>query len=109
MRRIVSLGQMLEIEPRIDLGSADVGVAQQLLYGAQITAGLQHMAGKRMAQHVRVHRRGQPRLQAAAAQALPDRLGGQPCAIAAYEQRSTGGCRFRLTGYKRGACQQPGL
>jgi hypothetical protein len=30
-----------------------------------------------VAQHVRVHRRGQPRLQAAAAQSRPHRLGGQ--------------------------------
>ena len=86
MRRIVSPGQVLEIQPRIDLGSADVGVAQQLLYSAQITAGLQHMAGKRMTQHVRVHRRGQPSLQAAATQALPDRLGCEPRAIATNEQ-----------------------
>ena len=38
----------------IDLGGGDVGVAQQLLHRTQVAAGLQHMAGKRMAQHVRM-------------------------------------------------------
>ena len=75
--RIVGLGQVLCVQPRVDLGRADVGVAQQFLYGAQVAAGLQQVAGKRVAQHVRVHRRGQPRLQAAAAQSRPHRLGGQ--------------------------------
>ena len=72
MRRIVRAGQMLEIEPRVDLCRADIGVPEQLLHTAQIAAGLQHMAGKRMAQHVRVHRRAGVGQQAAPLQALPD-------------------------------------
>ena len=56
MGRVIDLGQMLEIQPRVDLGGADIGVAEQLLHTAQVAAGLQHMAGKRVAQHVRVHR-----------------------------------------------------
>ena len=46
---IVNLRQMLEIQMRVDLGRADVGMPQQLLYGAQIAAGLQQVTGKRMA------------------------------------------------------------
>ena len=61
MRRVVRLGQVLEIQPRVDLCGGDVGVAQQLLHGAQVAAGLQQMAGERMPQHVRMHRRGQAR------------------------------------------------
>ena len=73
---IVSAGQMLKIQTGVDLRGTDVGVTQQLLHRPQITAGLQQVAGKRMAQHVRVDWRGQPRLQAAAAQALPNGLRG---------------------------------
>jgi len=46
---------MLKVQPRVHLGGADVGVTKELLYAAQITAGLQHMACKRVAQHVGVH------------------------------------------------------
>lgn len=55
MRRVIRVGQVLQIQARIDLGGADVGVSQQLLYAAQVAAGLQHMASKRVAQHVRMH------------------------------------------------------
>jgi ABC-type nitrate/sulfonate/bicarbonate transport system substrate-binding protein len=40
------LGQMLEVQPRVDLRGGDVGMAQQFLHGAQVAAGLQHVAGK---------------------------------------------------------------
>ena len=56
MGRVIGLGQMLEIQARIDLGSADVGVAEQLLHAAQVAAGLQHVAGKGVAQHMRMYR-----------------------------------------------------
>ena len=39
MGRVIGLGQMLEIQPRIDLGGADMGVAEQLLDRAQVPAG----------------------------------------------------------------------
>ncbi len=55
MGRVIGLGQMLEIQPRVDLGGADIGVSEQFLHTAQVAAGLQYMAGKRVAQHVRVH------------------------------------------------------
>ena len=38
---------------RIDLRRRNVGVAEQLLHGAQVGAVLQQMAGEGMAQHVR--------------------------------------------------------
>eukprot|EP01036_Dinobryon_divergens_P060607 gene60607-80823_t len=53
MRCVIGFDEVLEIQPGIDLGGADIGVAEQLLHAAQVAAGLQHMAGKRMAQHVR--------------------------------------------------------
>ena len=37
----------------VDLRGRDVGVAEQLLHGAQIGAPLQQMAGKRVAQDMR--------------------------------------------------------
>ena len=46
MSCVIGLGQMLEIQPRIDLGGADIGVPEQLLHAAQVAAGLQHMARK---------------------------------------------------------------
>ena len=65
MRRVVRLRQVLKIQARVQLRGGDVGVTQQLLHTAQILAGLQHVAGKRVAQHVRVHGRSQACLQAA--------------------------------------------
>src|SRR5690554_4776332 len=46
MGLIVYLGEVLEIEMGVDLGSADVGVAEKLLHRAQVAAGFQEMAGK---------------------------------------------------------------
>ena len=86
MRRIIGFGQVLEIKPRVNLRGADVGVAEQLLHGTQIAAGLQYVAGKRVAQHVRVNRHRQARLQAARSQALPDRLRSEPRAVLANEE-----------------------
>ena len=88
MGLVVHLGQMLKVQPRIDLGGGDAGVAQQLLHGAQVAAGLQQMAGERVAQHVRVHGRGQPRALAALAQPQPDGLRRDACAAPAQEQRA---------------------
>ena len=62
MRCIIGFGQVAKVQPGIDLRRADVGVPQQLLHTAQVTAGLQHMTGHGVAQHVRVHWRGQPGL-----------------------------------------------
>ena len=36
MRGVVDLGQVLEIQVRVDLGGGDIGVAQQLLHAAQV-------------------------------------------------------------------------
>ena len=82
MGRVVGLGQMLEIQPGIDLGRADIGVAEQFLHAAQVAARLQHMACKGMAQHMRMHRRAGVRQLAASLQALPYRGRAQARAIA---------------------------
>ena len=89
----IGLGQMLKIQPRIDLRGGNAGVAQQLLHGPQITAGLQHMAGKRVAQHMRMHARRQPGLLPALLEPGPDGLACQSLAPAADEQ---GGLALRL-------------
>jgi hypothetical protein len=84
---VIRLGQMLEVQPRVDLRGRDVGMAQQFLNRAQVAARLQHMARKGMAQHVRMHRRHEAGLLAALAQQLPHRVRRHPCALGADEQR----------------------
>ena len=42
----------------VNLRGGDVGVAEQLLHGAQVGAVLQKVAGKGVAQHVRRYLRG---------------------------------------------------
>ena len=54
MRLIVNLGESLKIEMGVDLGRAQIGVAEQFLNSAQITAGFQQVGGKGMAQGMRV-------------------------------------------------------
>ena len=71
---IIGLGQVLKVEPGVNLRGADVGMTQQLLYATQVTARLQHMASKRVAQHVWMHGCRQSSLQAALAHTLPDGL-----------------------------------
>ena len=41
----VGLRQVLKIQPRVNLRGGNVGMPQLLLHGAQIAAGLLHMAG----------------------------------------------------------------
>ena len=55
MRFVIDAGEMLKIKMGVNLGRADVGMAEQFLHAAEVTAGLQHMAGKGMAQHVGMH------------------------------------------------------
>ena len=54
MGAVIDLREVLEVEVGVDLGGADVGVAEQFLYRAQITAGFQQMAGEGVSQGVRV-------------------------------------------------------
>ena len=85
MGSIIGLGQVLKIQPRVHLRGGDVGVAQQLLHGPQVAAGLQQVAGKAVAQHVRMHRGGQTGLLATGFKALPDALRREPRAVLADE------------------------
>ena len=55
MGSVINFGQMLEIEMRINLSGADIGVAQHFLHCAQVAAGLQYMRGETVAQHMRMH------------------------------------------------------
>src|SRR5574337_1721816 len=52
MRRVVHLGQVLEIQVGVDLGGGNVGVAEQLLYRAQVAGGFQHVAGEGVPEQV---------------------------------------------------------
>jgi hypothetical protein len=56
MGLVVNLGKSLKIKMCIDLRGCYLGMAKQLLNGAQVATGLQKMARKRMSQHVRMHR-----------------------------------------------------
>jgi hypothetical protein len=56
MGLVINLSKSLKIKVGIDLRGCYLGMAKQLLNGAQIATGLQKMARKRMSQHVRVHR-----------------------------------------------------
>ena len=60
MRSIVRLGQVLPIEPRVNLSGSDVGVSEQLLHTAQVTARLQQMGREAVSQNVRMHVDAQP-------------------------------------------------
>lgn len=51
---VVHRRQMLKIKMRVDLGRGYIAVPEQFLNGAQITTGLQQMAGERVSEHVRV-------------------------------------------------------
>src|SRR5690606_7405576 len=55
MGLVVYLGQVLEVKMGIDLGCADVGVAQELLDAAQVVAGFEEVGGGGMAEQVGVH------------------------------------------------------
>ena len=55
MRGIINLGEMLEIQMRVNLGRTDIGMTEHFLHSAQIATGLQHMRSKAVAQHVRMY------------------------------------------------------
>src|ERR1700722_6106233 len=57
---VVHLGQMLEVEVRVDLGGADVRVPEQLLHAAQVAARLEQMAGEGMPEHMRMEVYAEP-------------------------------------------------
>ena len=59
MRSVVYLGQMLEVQMRVDLGGRDAGVPEQFLHRAQVAARLQKMRCERVPQHVWVHAHGE--------------------------------------------------
>lgn len=55
MGLFIHLHQMLKIEMRVYLCSADITVSEQFLDGAKVLTGLQHMTGKAVTQTVRIH------------------------------------------------------
>ena len=87
MRLVVDLRQVLKIQMRVDLGRADVRVAEQFLDGAQITTGLEHMTGEGVAQHVRMDRTIEPLDTRPSCQPRLDRACRQPRAAPADEER----------------------
>jgi hypothetical protein len=51
---VIDLGQVLKIQVGVDLGGADIGMAEEFLDGAQVAGGFQQMAGEGVAQQVGV-------------------------------------------------------
>jgi sulfate adenylyltransferase large subunit len=87
MRGVVDLRQVLKIQMRIDLRRGDAGVAEHFLHRAQVAGGLQHMAGKRVAQHVRMDMDADALALRPLREAAFDLARRQPGAVAAEEQR----------------------
>ena len=85
MRRIVDVGQMLEIQMGIDLCGGDVGVAQQFLHAAQVAAGFQQVAGEGMAQQMGMQAAIDALLDVLVAKPLLHGGGMQRSAALAYE------------------------
>jgi len=54
MTPVINPGQMLKIKVSINLCGGNVGMAEQLLYRAQVAAGFQHVAGEGVSKQVRV-------------------------------------------------------
>ena len=52
MRLVIYLGKMLKIKVSVDLGCADIRMAEQFLHATQIAAGLQHVRSKTVPQCV---------------------------------------------------------
>ena len=93
MRSVIHLREMLEVEVGVDLRTADTGMAKQLLHGPQVPAGLQQMARKAVAQHVRMN----VHAQSERAGALPEPAGNttraQPATAAGDKERRLGRLR----------------
>ena len=87
MRRVVDLGQRLEVEVGVHLRGGDAGVAEQLLHRAQVLRGLQHVRGERVAQHVRMHVLGEAAAARPGAEAGRHRARRDAPAARADEQR----------------------
>lgn len=101
MRLVIDLGQVLEIQVGVDLRSAYVGMAEQILHRTQVLRRFEHMAGEAVPEHVRVQVLAQlahtglahPQLHRTRAQAAP---------LLADEHRAIGGIAQRPQ-------RQPGL
>src|SRR5258706_9112515 len=85
MRGVVDLGEVLEIEVRVDLGRGDARMPEHLLDGAQVARGLQHVRSERMPQHVRVHVDVESRVRGPALDALLHLARREPPARSADE------------------------
>ena len=72
MGLIVNLREMLKVEVGVDLGGADIRMAQQLLDRAQVARGFEDMAGKGVPQHMWMHVRRHALLDGTLAQARLD-------------------------------------
>ena len=86
MRFIVNLGEPLKIEMGVHLGGAQIGMAEQFLYSAQITAGFQQVGGKGMAQGMRVQAAVKSLFECPTSEPLLHIAGAYACARAVNEQ-----------------------
>ena len=76
MRTFVDLREAFTGEMGIDLGGTNVGMAQHLLYAAQVCSSFQQMRGERVAQHMRRSGSGQAGPAGVSLDQLPAPLAG---------------------------------
>ena len=88
MRCVVGLGQMLPVEPRVDLCRRYVGVPQQLLNRSQIATGLQQVGCERVPQNVWMHVNAQSQFARASCESALHAPCRQPAAARRDEQRA---------------------
>src|SRR6516162_2957286 len=84
---VVDAGKVLEVKVRVDLGSRDVGVTEQLLHPAQLPARFQQMRSKGMAEQVRMYVHSQPLPPGPHCHARLHRARAESYTVAADEQR----------------------
>ena len=75
MGAVVDLREALKIEMRIDLGCSNVRVPKKLLDCAQLSGGLQEVAGTRVTQKVGMYALGNTLLERPSLQAQSERRG----------------------------------
>ena len=86
MRLVVNLGETLKIEMGVHLGGAQIGMAEQFLHCAQITAGFQQVGGKGMAQGMWMQAAVKSLFEGPAPETLLHIAGADACASAVNEQ-----------------------
>ena len=88
MRLLVDVLELILDDVGVDLGRAEILVAQQFLHAAQVGAVVKQMGRERMAQLVRREVGGQAAFDEVALQVPLERAGGQPFPETVQEDRT---------------------